>query len=126
MTTFPRTSGKAVASSAVGAHRKSGLRDIEIDARVTRPQGHPRIGTIDGQVVRLDLDRVALADLAHRHTFVSHDFFAALRPLTVSKNSDCNFVVTGPRLPAPIGRLSYSRMGVTSAAVPVKKASSAR
>jgi len=48
-----------------------------------------------------------------------------LRPFTVSKNSDCRRVVTGPRPPLPIGRLSYSRIGVTSAAVPVKKASSA-
>jgi branched-chain amino acid aminotransferase len=35
------------------------------------------------------------------------------------------FVVTGPRLPSPITRPSTSRIGVTSAAVPVKKASSA-
>ena len=37
----------------------------------------------------------------------------------------CNFSVMGPRLPAPMARLSTSRIGVTSAAVPVKKASSA-
>ena len=48
-----------------------------------------------------------------------------LRPLTTSKNIDCSFSVIGPRLPAPMTRLSSSRIGVTSAAVPVKKASSA-
>lgn len=34
--------------------------------------------------------------------------------------------MTGPGLPAPMARLSTSRIGVTSAAVPVKNASSDR
>ncbi len=47
------------------------------------------------------------------------------RPCTKSKYFDCNFSVIGPRTPEPIIRPSSSRIGVTSAAVPVKKASSA-
>ena len=43
-------------------------------------------------------------------------------PLVRSK-ACCSFSVTGPRRLAPICRLSTSRIGVTSAAVPVKKAS---
>jgi hypothetical protein len=42
----------------------------------------------------------------------------------MSKNADWMRSVTGPRDPAPITRRSSSRIGVTSAAVPVKKASS--
>ncbi len=58
-------------------------------------------------------------------TAVNHERWFSERPLTTSKNIDCNFSVTGPRLPEPITRLSSSRIGVVSAAVPVKKASSA-
>src|SRR5205814_4748557 len=46
-------------------------------------------------------------------------------PVTTSKNAFWMALVTGPALPAPIWRPSSSRIGVTSAAVPVKKASSA-
>src|SRR5579863_2708640 len=46
-------------------------------------------------------------------------------PVTTSKNAFCIFIVTGPHLPEPMTRLSSSRIGVTSAAVPVKNASSA-
>ena len=47
------------------------------------------------------------------------------RPATTSKNASCRALVMGPRLPSPIWRLSISRIGVTSAAVPVRKTSSA-
>jgi hypothetical protein len=62
---------------------------------------------------------------SHAFTYVSHSARAALRPLTVSKNIVCSLVVIGPRTPSPMGRWSNSRIGVISAAVPVKKASSA-
>jgi hypothetical protein len=45
-------------------------------------------------------------------------------PLTISKKRFCSLWVTGP-LALPMMRPSTSRIGVTSAAVPVKKASSA-
>ena len=57
-------------------------------------------------------------------TFVSQWAYWGLRPLTMSKNALWIFSVIGPRLPQPISRRSTSRIGVTSAAVPVKKASS--
>src|SRR5690606_30003310 len=46
-------------------------------------------------------------------------------PDTALKKSFGSWVVFGPRSPASIWRASFSRIGVTSAAVPVKKASSA-
>src|ERR1700694_3167130 len=52
-------------------------------------------------------------------TGVSHDAYLGFLPLTASKNSACSFRVIGPQVPSPIGRLSSSRIGVTSAAVPV-------
>ena len=42
-----------------------------------------------------------------------------------AKYASCIDAVNGPGLPVPIGRSSSSRTGVTSAAVPVKNASSA-
>ena len=58
-------------------------------------------------------------------TLVSHSAYFGLRPLTMSKNALWIFSVIGPREPAPISMRSSSRIGVTSAAVPVKNASSA-
>src|SRR5690242_12676295 len=58
-------------------------------------------------------------------TGVSQSACFSAFPLTVSKNAFCMRVVIGPRFPSPIVRPSTSRIGVTSAAVPVKNASSA-
>ena len=44
---------------------------------------------------------------------------------TISKNAVCSFSETGPLLPIPIVLWSIERIGVTSAAVPVKNTSSA-
>jgi hypothetical protein len=57
-------------------------------------------------------------------TLVSHSAYLGLRPLTMSKNALWIFSVIGPREPVPISMRSSSRIGVTSAAVPVKNASS--
>src|SRR4051812_869880 len=46
-------------------------------------------------------------------------------PVTTAKNAFWIAFVTGPALPSPMVRPSSSRIGVTSAAVPVKKHSSA-
>ncbi len=74
-----------------------------------------------------ELDHRALSRISgcHRvHTLVSHSAYLGLRPLTMSKNALWIFSVIGPRLPLPSSTRSSSRIGVTSAAVPVKKASS--
>ena len=61
----------------------------------------------------------------HRvQTLVSHSAYFGFRPLTMSKNALWIFSVIGPREPAPSSMRSSSRIGVTSAAVPVKNASS--
>ena len=71
-------------------------------------------------------DRRLRGVASHRHTFVSQCFFDAFLPFTVSKNSSCSFVGDRPaRARCRSARWSYSRIGVTSAAVPVKNASSA-
>src|SRR5256885_7599864 len=46
-------------------------------------------------------------------------------PCTMPKNSRCKALVIGPTFPLPTVMRSTERIGVTSAAVPVKKASSA-
>ena len=51
------------------------------------PQRHLRIGAEDREILGLHHYGGPSARLGHRHTFVSHAFFAGLRPLTVSKNS---------------------------------------
>ena len=56
---------------------------------------------------------------------VSQSAWAGTLPLTTSKNRLWILVGDRAALPAPMWRLSSSRIGVTSAAVPVKKASSA-
>src|ERR671925_919958 len=56
---------------------------------------------------------------------VSQLLYLVSFPLMTLKKVVCTSAVTGPGRPAPIWRLSTSRIGVTSAAVPVKKASSA-
>ena len=58
-------------------------------------------------------------------TGASHAVCFLSLPWTISKNAACSFWVMGPGLPDPIFRLSTSRIGVISAAVPVKNASSA-
>src|SRR5690606_41923146 len=58
-------------------------------------------------------------------TLESQWWYFGVLPDTASKKAFWGWVVTGPRAPAPIWRPSISRIGVTSAAVPVKKASSA-
>lgn len=58
-------------------------------------------------------------------TGVSHSLCVVSVPFTTSKKRSCSFFVMGPTTPSPMGRLSTSRTGVISAAVPVKKHSSA-
>src|SRR5882672_2885100 len=114
-----------VLGAAVGTHCFTGRGDIEENARVMVPDRHAGIGTESRQVLCGQFDQGEFGH-THHHTFVSQCLYFAARPLTTSKNSAWIFSVTGPRAPRPIGRPSSSRIGVTSAAVPVKKASSAR
>ena len=79
------------------------------------------------QLGREQLDHRARSRISgcHRyHTLVSHSAYLGLRPLTMSKNALWIFSVIGPRVPLPSSIRSSSRIGVTSAAVPVKNASS--
>ncbi len=58
-------------------------------------------------------------------TGVSQPSVSGFSPLITLKNSFCSFSVIGPRLPEPIVIRSTERIGLTSAAVPVKNTSSA-
>src|SRR5205814_512383 len=118
---------QAIERAAVGAAAFTGARDIDEDLRVSAPQRHLRIGAEDHavalQVLGGDFDRGFV--VAHvNQTFVSHSAYLALRPFTMSKKALWIFSVMGPRVPLPSSMRSNSRIGVGSAAVPVKKASS--
>ena len=120
-----RAAFEPVARAAIRAHHVAGLGDVEKHARMRAPQRHRRIGTEHRQVLGgFTLTAVDGSGTSLTPSSASR-CFDGLRPLTVSKNSFCSFAVIGPRVPSPIGAMSYSRIGVTSAAVPVKNASSA-
>lgn len=59
-------------------------------------------------------------------TGVSHPYWSSSSPSMMPKNCCWIAWVTGPRLPSPTGKRSTERIGVISAAVPVKNTSSAR
>ena len=121
--------GEAVARAAIRADRLAVPERIEEDARVARPQRRNRLRAVQRQVVCGNGDAAGGIDILSHfqfpQTLASQSLRAGTLPFTTSKNRLWIFSVTGPRLPAPIWRLSTSRIGVTSAAVPVKKASSA-
>ena len=52
---------------------------------------------------------------------MSHSGCDVSLPFTTSKKRSCSRFVIGPTVPSPMVRLSTSRTGVISAAVPVKK-----
>jgi hypothetical protein len=62
--------------------------------------------------------------LAHSFTYVSQPC-GSFSPRVMAKNSSCRLLVIGPREPLPTAILSTILIGVISAAVPVKKISSA-
>src|SRR5882762_2813457 len=92
-------------------------------------QGKIRFGDLDDAARRLVRAHQAFSldtlDGAFSLTGKSQSLCLATLPAITSKKNFWILVVTGPRVPAPIVRPSSSRLGVTSAAVPVKKASSA-
>src|SRR6478736_3289721 len=119
---------------AIRALGRAAAGDVQVHARVAVPQLHVRLraGTEDAavrvEVLGGQLDDRFLACRSGAHaiqTLVSQWAYLGLRPLTMSKNALWIFSVIGPRRPMPISTRSSSRMGVTSAAVPVKKHSSA-
>src|SRR4029453_9066018 len=79
-------------------------------------------GGYDGS--RQAVRRLASARPAHS-TGASQEAYCSISPLVAAKNVPWISFVIGPRVPSPTTRSSTSRTGVTSAAVPVKKASSA-
>src|SRR5512145_14639 len=102
--------------------------DVEEHARVARPEGRAGQRAVQRQLLLRDLH---LPGLLERHrrprspTGVSQCRRFSSLPVTTSKNAFWIALVTGPALPSPMVRPSSSRIGVTSAAVPVKKHSSA-
>src|SRR6266545_413063 len=121
-----------VDGAAVRALRFAGPGDVQEDARVGVPELHARgragaeHAAVGVEVPRQQFDdHRLLCNSTHVQTLVSQWAYFGLRPLTMSKKALWIFSVRGPREPAPISTRSSSRMGVTSAAVPVKKASSA-
>src|SRR5882762_1356697 len=116
-----------VLRAAVRAEHLALLGDVEEHARMARPERRSRQRAMHWQVLLRHLDQAGVVG--------AHRFFAATGvsqwrcfwalPLTTSKNAFWIAWVTGPALPAPMLRPSSSRIGVTSAAVPVKKHSSA-
>src|SRR5262245_13593400 len=105
-----------IQSPAVRAARLSFLRHVEEHARMPRPERRARHRAVEGQVLLAYFD--FFTGVSHARCFLSF-------PVTTSKNAFWIAFVTGPALPAPMTRPSSSRIGVTSAAVPVKKHSSA-
>src|SRR6185436_20587792 len=121
---------QTVLGAAVRALADARGGDVDEDARMVAPERHPRVRAEDDarplQLGCAQLDRRSRSVVRHRrHTFASHSAYLGLRPLTMSKNALWIFSVIGPRAPLPISIRSSSRIGVTSAAVPVKNASSA-
>src|SRR6218665_2978760 len=118
-----------VGRAAVGALGRAGLGDVQVDLGVGVPQLHAGLGrgaehaALCIQVLGQQFDGGGGAHGVQ--TLVSQWAYLGLRPFTMSKNALWIFSVMGPREPAPICTRSSSRIGVTSAAVPVKKASSA-
>src|SRR5688572_12018913 len=106
-----------VKGPAVRAARLTLPCHVEEHARVARPERRVRHRAVQRQVL--------LGDRYFFFTGVSHLCRFLSLPVTTSKNAFWIALVTGPALPAPITRPSSSRIGVTSAAVPVKKHSSA-
>src|SRR5450759_2057813 len=110
------------------------LRDLDGALLLLCSGGHQRFPFLAGlpeaglglPVAALILPAAALAVLdSPAATGESQSLWRSSRPLTTSNTSFCGFRLIGPRRPAPCLLPSSSRIGLTSAAVPVKKASSA-
>src|SRR5205085_8779425 len=116
-----------VEGAAVGAARLALLGNVEEHARVPRPERRPGERAVQRQLLLGDFHfpRLVGAHLPLAFTGVSHARRFLSLPVTTSKNAFWMASVIGPALPSPICRPSSSRIGVTSAAVPVKNASSA-
>src|SRR5207237_9433661 len=106
------------------------LRHVEEHARMPRPERRAGHWAMQRQVLFGHVDLARLVRGAHFFPFLLTGVsqwrcFLSL-PVTTSKNAFWIALVIGPALPSPMTRPSSSRIGVTSAAVPVKKHSSAR
>jgi hypothetical protein len=117
-----------VLGAAVRADHFAGLQHVEKDARMlATTAAQPGCGQCSGRSWAVT-STVLLSDI-----LISLNFLDVGQPVVVLGGAAINHVeilgldlaVIGPRRPMPIWRLSSSRIGVTSAAVPVKKASSA-
>ena len=115
-----------VDAAAIRALGLAAVGHVKIDLGVTVPEFHvcQRARAEHATLMVQVFGRQLNYGLAHEDTFVSQCEYFGLRPLTMSKNALWIFSVIGPREPQPSSIRSSSRIGVTSAAVPVKKASS--
>src|SRR5205823_138521 len=69
-------------------------------------------------------DQTATGCLLFTGTGVNQPWRSLISPFINAKNSFCNALTTGPTTPLPTLILSTDRIGVISAAVPLKKTSS--
>src|SRR5574343_1650659 len=122
-----------VGGAAIRALGLAGRAHVQVDLGVGVPELHVGLGVgakdtaLGVQVFGQQFNGgvAHLGFLGGVQTSVSQCSYLGLRPLTMSKKALWIFSVIGPRLPMPICTRSISRIGVTSAPVPVKKASSA-
>src|SRR5467141_4831987 len=118
-----------VLRAAVRAEHLALLGNVEEHAGMARPERRSRQRTMQWQVLFGYFDDTRSVPV-HYLPFPDAIGVNQCRclwsfPVTTSKNAFWIAWVTGPALPAPMLRPSSSRIGVTSAAVPVKKHSSA-
>ena len=115
----------------VGVQDDLGDRLDDVERHLDRAGERPGVQIrLEGQVVSGGNDRprepVSPFGVPHQSfTYVSQWTYLSFSPLVAAKNAPWSSLVTGPRWPSPTTRSSTSRIGVISAAVPVKKHSSA-
>src|SRR5262249_8519587 len=63
--TCERAAFQAITCAAIRAHRFACHGDVEENARMTRPERHPRVRAEDGKLPRFDEDGFAIASLGH-------------------------------------------------------------
>src|SRR4051812_40737673 len=119
-----------VLGAAVRAERLVLLYHVEEHAGMARPKRRAGQRAMQRQVLFGHIDLAQLVGGGH---FTALPFATGVSqwrcllslPVTTSKKAFCMAFVIGPALPSPMVRPSSSRIGVTSAAVPVKKHSPA-
>lgn len=112
-------------SSRRGERRTGARGGSRAGARERRRAHAPqvRIAGREPRVARLNGARLCRSTL--QRTGVSQPRASSASPRAIAKKRSCSVFVIGPRAPVPTVMPSTDRIGVTSATVPVKKASEA-